>query len=179
MKKNYGISLLLAVLTLWGCGSKKTEAEKEQREVSLTESIDGKKGIQRMKVSTQQNKVKCGGDTYVVNIERCPDEKLPLIHSAAGNYVDNRITLSVQKDGKTFFKKSFTRSDFIPYVTFKETDQFLFEGLVVDEINTEANKALTFAASLSYPDSDLYIPFQITINKQGKSSISLDENTHE
>ena len=179
MKKKYGISLLMMVLTLTGCGNEKSTAEKEQREILQMEDSEDNKDIQRMPVSAHQENVKCGGVAYVLNIERKPDEKLPIIRSAVGNFMDNRILLSIQKNGKEFLKKSFTRNDFTPHVEFKETNQFRLEGLVFDAINTEENKELTFAANMTYPDSDLYIPFRIVVSQQGKCSISLDEGSRE
>jgi hypothetical protein len=50
------------------------------------------------------------------------------------------------------------------------------EGLVFDDVRTAENKEITLAASVSYPMTDLYIPFILVVSQDGKLSISKDED---
>ena len=53
------------------------------------------------------------------------------------------------------------------------------EGLVFDDMKTAENKQITLAASVSYPMTDLYIPFTIVVSQEGKMSLSKDEDMGE
>ena len=51
--------------------------------------------------------------------------------------------------------------------------------MVFDEEKTREGKNIILAASVSYPQTDLYIPFSITITPEGKMSISKNEDMEE
>ena len=46
-------------------------------------------------------------------------------------------------------------------------------------MKTREGKNIILAASVSYPQTDLYIPFSITITPEGKMSISKNEDMEE
>ena len=52
----------------------------------------------------------------------------------------------------------------------------VLEGIVYDDVTTAEKSEITLAGSVSYPMSDLYIPFKVTINQNGNMSIRKDED---
>ena len=72
--------------------------------------------------------------------------------------------------------------DSVDHVTGLSADHlrhFILEGVVFDEEKTREGKNIILAASVSYPQTDLYIPFSITITPEGKMSISKNEDMEE
>ena len=55
----------------------------------------------------------------------------------------------------------------------------VLEGLVFDDVRTAEKKEITLAASVSYPMTDLYVPFTLVVTQDGKLSISKDESMGE
>jgi hypothetical protein len=43
-------------------------------------------------------------------------------------------------------------------------------------VKTAENNEITLAASVSYPMTDMYIPFTIVISQEGRMSLSKDED---
>lgn len=106
-------------------------------------------------------------------IHRVADDSLAMVEDENGQkFVDNRITLTIKRsDGTVFFKKVFTKSNFNSYLDNDYRKTGILEGLVFDKVEGSAVK---FAASVSHPQTDEYIPLVVTISKSGGVSISLD-----
>ena len=179
MKRKFGISLILAALALAGCSEKQASAEKERRQMFQIDSVDARTGVQRMQMSKHRSVVTCGKEKLDLEIVRRPDEKLPVVHSSNGNFMDNSIGLLLKKEGRVLVNRVFTKKDFTRLLPYKGLEHFMLEGLVFDDISTREKKELTFSASISYPQSDLYIPFRIVVSQQGKVNIHQDESMGE
>jgi hypothetical protein len=52
----------------------------------------------------------------------------------------------------------------------------VLEGLVFDDVRTNEKNEICLAASVSYPMTDLYVPFTLVVSQDGKLSISMDED---
>lgn len=83
------------------------------------------------------------------------------------------------KMGARVFAKTFTKQSFSGFVSADHLRHFILEGVVFDEEKTREGKNIILAASVSYPQTDLYIPFSITITPEGKMSISKNEDMEE
>lgn len=109
--------------------------------------------------------------TFNISVRRSADESLPVVTDDDGQrYYDNRVVLHVAAGGKTVFDKEFTKESFASFIA---DDNFmkhaLLEGLAFEK--TEGDKLL-FSASVSYPESDLYVPLRIAIAANGSMAIS-------
>ena len=97
-----------------------------------------------------------------------------------GLFVDNSIKVKITRDnGTTLFEKTFIKNDFASHLPAKYLKRSVLEGLVFDDVRTAEKKEITLAASVSYPMTDLYIPFVLVISQDGKLSISKDEDMGE
>ena len=97
-----------------------------------------------------------------------------------GLFVDNSIKVKITREnGTALFEKTFTKNDFAAHLPAKYLKRSVLEGLVFDDVRTNENKELTLAASVSYPMTDLYIPFILVVSQDGKLSISKDEDMGE
>ena len=179
MKKIYAIALLASAF-LTGCGEKKENSKEEAKRIFQIESVDEATGLQRMQVSRISQEISCKGQKFSLTVNRQPADDLPHVKSDMGLFVDNRIEVKITREnGTTLFAKSFTKSDFAAYLPESYLKRSVLEGLVFDDVKTEEDKRLTLAASVSYPMTDLYIPFTIVISSDGKISVSKDEDMGE
>ena len=179
MKQIYIMAVLLMGM-LTGCGSNKKDSKEETQRMFQLESVDENTGLQRMQVSRVNQEISCRGKKYKLSVERTPDEKLPHVKSNMGLFVDNSIKVRIIRDnGTSLFEKTFTKNDFAGSLSAKYLKHSVLEGLVFDDVRTAENKEITLAASVSYPMTDLYIPFILVVSQDGKLSISKDEDMGE
>ena len=87
-------------------------------------------------------------------------------------FVDNRISVIVRRsDGSVAISKTFTKANFENFIGAKYRTSGILEGLVFDEVD---GNHLEFAASVSLPQTDEYIPLEVKIDNFGKVTIELD-----
>ena len=176
MKQIY-IGLLLFMGLMTGCNGKKDSSEKDRMQIYQIDSVDIHSGVQRMQISRINQDITCRGNKYKLAIERASCDSLPVVKSDMGTFADNRITVTLTREnGKTLFSKIFTKMFFAPHLTSQFLSHSVLEGIVFDDLKTEANKEITLAASVSYPMTDLYIPFTIVISQDGRMTLSKDED---
>ena len=140
--------IMLGVISCSPCN--KSLEEQTDSLLYYDETMDN--GIIRMNSIKYSDSIKTNTNCYLYQIERQPDSTLPNVKDQYSElvYLDNRIDVHILKDGKEFFRHSFVKSDF---------KSFLDEG---------------FATSVSFPQSDMYIPLIVTINNQGQYDIQRD-----
>lgn len=167
--------LLVCFLTLLisSCGGKKQEQRNEESVAFQTERSQTD-GVRQMQRSTDEQSVKMKGNDYKISIKRAPDESLPKVKSTSGVlFLDNTITLTITKaNGGKFFENVFTKKSFSSQVDAGFLSKSILEGLVFDKVT---NGGFVFAASVSYPQTDMYIPLSITISADGKMLIKKEE----
>ena len=176
MKQIY-IMIALVMGFMTSCQEDKKKAQEEAKRMFQIESVDENTGLQRMQVSKIHQDIACKGKKFQLLVERTPDENLPHVKSNMGLFVDNCIKVKITREnGTTLFEKTFTKKDFSVQLPAKYLSRSVLEGLVFDDVRTAENKEITLAASVSYPMTDLYIPFILVVSQDGKLSISKDED---
>lgn len=160
-----------SVIFLSACSSQNKD-EKKDRQVLMQDSIKAA-GPQRMQVSDVKASFNYQGKEYKSSVLRQPDENLPIIRNKQGEkFVDNRITLRLTCGGKEVVERVFTKESFASLVDAKFMQYAILEGLVYDQTTPQG---IIFAASVCYPQSDLYIPIRLTIASDGKIAMTREE----
>lgn len=160
---------LLAGLTACGGGSKKTD---EGSLIFMQDSVDSR-GLQRMQVSKAEVDIKFKGKDYHSFISRTPDEDLPLVKNEMGNtFVDNKIQLRLTRGNEQVFNMTFTKKNFSSIVSDDFLSKSILEGMVY---NKTTPQGIVYAASVCYPQTDLYVPISITITADGKMTMEKEE----
>ncbi len=181
MKQVYvWVVVLLAVMS--SCGGKKEESSiKKEQLMYQIDSVDHKTGVQRMQVSRTEMPIEAGGRKYTLFVERAPSDSLPRVTTDMGVFADNRILVRITREGgKRIYNKVFTKSAFAALVGENHLPSFVLEGVVFDEEKTRAAKGdIILASSIGYPQTDMYIPFTITVTPEGKMSIRKNEDMEE
>lgn len=171
MKNLFYFCICVAMWLLSACSSQKKEGGDDIK-VLMKDSVEVG-GPQRMQVSDSKSTITFKGKEYQSDIVLRPDDSLPVVVNEQGEtFVDNRITLRITAGGKTVVDKVFTKESFASLVDAKFLKHSILEGLVYDK-NTP--QGMVYAASISYPQSDLYIPLTITVSADGKLSIAKQE----
>jgi hypothetical protein len=169
MNGKYTIALMAALTVLTGC------KEKKQTQDIIAPKIETPKatGPVRMQSYNDSRSIQWLGKLYKVEISRTPSDSLPMVKDETGQtFVDNLITLNIiRADGSVAISKTFTKDSFDAYITSNYRKDGILEGLVFDEVD---GQQLEFAASISLPQTDEYIPLEVKIDNFGNVKIERD-----
>ncbi|WP_178794436.1 DUF4738 domain-containing protein [Bacteroidaceae bacterium] len=179
MKQLYFLFIVMLVV-MSSCGGKKETSGDAAQLMFQIDSVDHVTGVQRMQISRANQSIVSSGKKYNLFIERAPSDSLPTVKNDMGIFADNRIIVKITREnGGKVFSKTFTKQSFSDFLSTDNLRHFILEGMVFDEEKTNDSKNIILAASISYPQTDLYIPFSITITPEGKMSISKNEDMEE
>ncbi len=166
----YACACCFLVFALAGCGNKKKTddiiAPKVVKKVSTAP--------QKMQEYTDEREVEwVEGRTYRVTVLRQPCDSLPVVKDENGQqFVDNLFRLAVlRSDGSVFFKRTFTKKDFLSYLNAEYQKTGVLEGVVFDKADGDY---LLFGASVGHPQTDEYIPLVIKLSRMGVLTIAQD-----
>jgi len=163
------LAVAMAALSLEGCKEKRDNGD------IITQKVVKKKpaGPMAMQKYTQRKDIDWNGSNMVCEIRREPDDSLQMVTDETGQkHIDNRITLTISRsDGSVFFKKTFTKASFDSYIDDDYRKTGILEGLVFDKVD---GSRLRFAASVSHPQTDEYIPLVVDISRQGTIAVARD-----
>lgn len=170
MRIYLGAWLAAALLAIAACTSK----ESEQLSVYQEFQDDGTGDeIQRMKDYRYRDTVSWRGSRYVYEVVRRADDSLALVTDEDGRrYADNYIELTVSEGGRTLFSRRFTKQTFAAFLDAGFKKNAILEGMAFDSAQPDG---LRFSASVSYPLSDMYMPFALTVSASGGLHIARDE----
>lgn len=170
MDRKLIISLIAAPLLLASCGQKKQSNDIIVQDVETPKP----QAPIRMQDYRQNTNVQWLGKDYQVEVSRLACDSLPMVKDELGQqYVDNKITVRViRADGSVFCTKSFTKSAFMACLDDDYRQTGILEGFVFDKV--EGNQ-LFFAASVSHPQTDEYIPLVVTVSNFAEVGIKRDD----
>lgn len=172
MKKQLYTGLLLMAMVLISCTGNKNAANGPETRILKPDSIDAK-GVQRMQVSKVDQPITFKGGEYRSFIHRVPNDSLPRVKDEQGNvFVDNTITLRLSRGNQRIFNRTFTKQSFSSLLTAEFMRNAILEGMVFDKTTPQG---FIYAVSVSYPQTDLYIPLSVTITPDGKMSMAKEE----
>ena len=178
--KQITIIAALALTFLTGCKNERKDTQEEVKRIFQIESVDENTGLQRMQVSRINQDITCKGKKFHLSVERTPSDELPQVKGDMGLFLDNQIKVKITREnGTSLFAKTFTKNDFASFLPEKFLKHSVLEGLVFDDVRTAEKREIALAASVSYPMTDLYVPFILVITQDGKLFISKDEDMGE
>ena len=152
--------------------------EKKNSDIIITQKVEKPqpKGPVTMQDYRQNTQVQWQGADYVCDIHRTACDSMQMVTNEDGqSFIDNRITLTVTRaNGSVFFQKTFVKDDFKSLLDNNFHANGILEGLVFDRVD---GQRLRFAASVSLPQTDEYLPIVVFVNRQG--GISMEVATEE
>lgn len=167
-KAKYSWALVLLAVILTACG--KRETKEDTWTAPDTETV-----IRQLPDLRLTDSVRSGAHVYVYNIERVASDSLPTVRDDMDDlYRDNVIRLVLSRDGQCYFDRKFTKDTFAASL-----DKKFYKGAILDGIRflrAEPGAGLLFSFAVSFPDSDMSVPFLMTITDAGAFSFVKDEN---
>ncbi len=160
--------MLLAVMT--ACGPKnKVEmpVAPEAVEASATDAVE------RMRAYHYEDTLTWRGQKYAYAVVREADDSLEVVTDEDGmRYADNYICLELARAGLPVFKKRFTKSTFAGLLDENFREDAILDGVAFAHT---APNGICFSFSVSYPGSDLCMPFLVTVDGNGDYTIKPDD----
>jgi hypothetical protein len=169
MKTTFKFIMLAAIATTTAaCGNH----NKQKNYIEVKDSVKKPSAPQKMQEYKSVKTINWRGETYTYNIHRMVDTNLPIITDENGNkFYDNKIDLTITRNGSPFFSQTFTKNTFAPYLDESFKKRGTLEGLVFDKTD---NECMHFAASVCFPQTDEYIPLVVKLSSDGSISIARD-----
>lgn len=173
MKSIVSILVCAGAVFFAACSSQTKSDKDDTKTLMKTEEEARQQAPERMQVSDVKDTITYKGKKYQWTVVRTPDASLPIVSNQEGKrFVDNRISFRLTCSGRQLLDKSFTKADFANWVDAAFMKHALLEGLVFDKVSPQG---LLFAASVGYPDSDLYQPIRLLVTADGKLSMSKED----
>ncbi len=162
---------IAAAATLAGCSEKK----KSDNIITRKEVKKQPSAPIRMQEYNQTTETNLGSTQLTCFIHRTPCDSLSQVKDETGQpYIDNTIALRITRaDGSQFFAKTFTKATFDKFLDDDYRRTGILEGLVFDR---SEDGVLRFAASVSHPNTDEYIPILVKIDRMGNIAMERDVN---
>ena len=173
MKKLF-LFLLTAPAIIAACTQKQasqTESDNTGEYINAAEATDG---VQRMHEYNFSDTVVVDGRQYIYKLHREASDSLPTVVDDDGTRsADNIYTLSIMAGGQQFFNRSFTKAAFASRLSNEFRQQGILDGMMFDN----SLPGLTFAVSVSMPQSDMVEPLLLKVDRQGGIAIERDERS--
>ena len=174
MTKTTFLPLLIAaaLCTLVCCGHKgeanANTASTDGDEYSIPTETPGVHGLPEY---TFSDEVSVAGHTYAYTVHRIASDDLPRVTDDEGmEYADNIFTIHIQRDGKDFVHREFTKTFFADWLSADMLRRGTLDGMVCDTTLQQ----LCFAVSVFYPQTDLYEPLLLRIDNRGGMTVEKD-----
>ena len=172
MKKLGLTTIVLAAVALAVTGCKE---KKQSDDIIVTTRKEAPKPSApvRMQPYSDKRDVQWLGKTYQVAVHRTSSDSLRMVKDEYGQkFIDNQVSVMVRRaDGSTAISKRFTKANFEQYLDEGFRKSGILEGLVFDKVD---DQQLVFAASVSLPQTDEYIPLVVRIDNFGYVAIKRD-----
>ncbi|MBR2863326.1 MAG: DUF4738 domain-containing protein [Bacteroidaceae bacterium] len=171
MKKYYSLAFSFLLLLTLSCGGSKEPEVKNTKPQETTEVPKGP--IADREWSYSYNEL-LDGHQYKIDIHRYSNPELPLLKDELGQeYYDNSAEVNIQRDGKHFYSKTFTKDAFWNFLSDTDKSGSMLQGIAFDKSDAEG---LHFGAQIGLPDGEGGPAFIVTVSKQGIMSIVKDHN---
>lgn len=164
--------LICAMGLLFAACSLQTKNEKNDVQVLINDSTNVD-APQRMQASEVQSTITFKGKEYQSTVVRRADEKLSMVKNEQGEkFIDNSITLRIVCGGKQLVDRVFSKNDFASLIDDSFMKRGILEGMVYHQTTPQG---IEFAASICYPQTELYVPLKLTVTATGEISIAKAE----
>lgn len=165
----FGFASLL-IAGIMACGDKKS-VQVDSNEDEFAEQNEGHEDVLISLGNLQvTDHVQDNGHTYVYTIDRAPLDSVIVTDEDGYRSRDNSILLTIQRDGVTYFQKTFTRSAFHIRIDENYYQQCILLGMNFDRVT---EYGLRFIASIGKgADSEDYKPYSLTVGMDGSTNIT-------
>ena len=167
---------LLTLLTL-ACANEK-KPEPPQR---VVEDVDAETGIISLRNYTIDDTITIGGNIYQYTCQFEHVDSMPVLINTQGlEYHECRVSIKINRQGKSIFDKTFYKNSLRDYVPADFLKTSTLVGVNYNYIKREADRsALYFILTVGDPDEtsdNMAYPLELRVNTDGTYSIQKAEN---
>lgn len=167
--------LFLVTLMITACGSKgsapsNTTPDSIQASSTPT-TMDDRDAPRDIKTTATH-----GQHNYDIRITSAPDASQPKVKDSYGDdYLDNRFSIAIVRDGTTLCTHSFTKELFLHLLNHADAQRLILGGIAFKEVDSEG---FSFGAQLNGPDDqEGGVVFEITIPLSGQGTPYIERDT--
>lgn len=162
---------MLSLPLLAGCGNKPAPTQEEGDAPSRPAAVPAEKSFADEECDSEDTE-KIDGHVYRVSLKRRADGELAAVPDEDGeDYADNRVEMDIERDGKPFFRKVFTKDAFLDFLSAEERKSLMLQGIAFDRGDAHG---LRFGAQLGRPRSEDGLFFAVTVGADGTVDIAKD-----
>lgn len=168
MKKTLLATALLSLALCASCSGGKSDAAAGQSADSA-QAQGGAEKPQAIDEHTTSYDATLAGHAYHVTILRKADPSLPVVEDELGATYDNRVEVSITRDGEAFFSHAYTKQSFAEFLTPEEQSTCILDGMALNNESSDAH-AIRLGAQVSQPGIGEGPAFIIEIPLDGSAS---------
>lgn len=176
MKLSKILFATIAVALLASCNSKPKTEPVDPELIQFEQEKEQKSQIIKLGDYTASDDVQAGGHSYHYTIERQALDTLGVITNDEGfRAYDNRLTLSVQRDGAPLYNTTLVRSQFRPYMDADDYRQYVLMNIVFDRALVGGDLRFIVSLGDAADGGEIFVQFALTIHVDGTSTITYHE----
>ena len=154
--------ITLALLTACHGGDSKQTTFEAKRDSMLAHTRNPR--VERMNAYHYATQIQCPwADAYDI-VRQASDSLGNITDDEGTRYINNYVKLTLTYGGSQVFSHTFTKADFAPIADSRFFKRAVLQGMAFDKVE-DGN--VRFMASVGTPDSDEFVQFAITIDRQG------------
>lgn len=176
MKLNRLIFPAIALSLLASCNSKPKTEPVDPELVRYEQEKEQKSQVIRLGDYSTSGDVENSGHKYHYTIERQALDTLSVITDDEGFHAyDNRLTLTVQRDGASLYNGTLLRSQFRPYMDADDYRQYVLMNIVFDRFVGAGDLRFIVSLGDAADGGEIFVQFALTIHADGSSTITQHE----
>lgn len=126
------VAACCVLMCVAGCSDKKGDAANARQDDTAALTAQNDEPCSDTEVDNSYT-AKLGGKSYVIRIRRKADKELPVVVDDSGQeFYDNRVEVTITRDGQDFFSRSYTKEAFRDFLKGNEGDGCVLLGMAYD-----------------------------------------------
>lgn len=175
MKLKFILSAIVIAL-LASCNSKPKTEPVDSELIQFEHEKEQKSQIIKLGDYTTSGSAESNAHQYHYTIERQSLDSLGVVTNDDGYQAyDNRLILTVQRDGSTLYHGTLLRTQFRPYMEAEDYRQYVLMNIVFDRILSDGDLRFIVSLGDAADGGELFVQFALTIHADGSSTISHHE----
>ncbi len=175
MHKLHHTAALLVLLTAAACGSGTRQQEQPVGTPDFVTTVaDNGNAVLRQDDYAYSDTVRAYGSVCHYSITRTASAAAPTVEDDEGTvYADNVYTIDITTEGRTLLHRQVTKADVAALLGNEVRRRGIIDGMMCDK----SEPGLTFAISVSLPQTDMFEPLLMRVGRDGSVTFERDQRS--
>ena len=177
MKKIYLLSLLALCLFSWSACHRKTSSTGMRPTDTTDIPLAVEEGPGKDDPRVLNSTMNYSGHQYDIEVKCVPDDSLPKLKDRFGDpYLDNRVTVTLKRDGHILGRQSLTKAAFV-HLLGENKEKLMLGGMAFSAVDAHG---FHFGAQLNIPgDEEGGLAFKVTLPLNGQARLNIERDTEQ